>query len=93
MALLQLKCETTGKFIDIQEVPLPEVSPQLGVLVHPAVAWGEEIPCPHCGETHLWTSSQWVQALEMLHESPNATRLVIDGGHVSADVIRPGSAA
>ncbi len=79
MAMLQLKCPKTAERIDIQEVP-----PHLALAHHNASAWGTEVPCPHCGETHMWTSSEWIRALQTLRDSPNATRLLIDGYDVSA---------
>jgi endogenous inhibitor of DNA gyrase (YacG/DUF329 family) len=84
MAMLQLKCPKSGEPIDIQDVP-----PHFALSRHNAYnasAWGTEIPCPHCAETHIWTSSEWIRALQTLRDSPKATRLLIDGDHVRAEM-------
>src|SRR4051812_41362303 len=48
MAIVQLTCPETGKPVDILEVPAGAFQA--------AVLSSTEIPCPHCGKTHLWTS-------------------------------------
>jgi endogenous inhibitor of DNA gyrase (YacG/DUF329 family) len=78
MAMLQLKCPKSGQPIDIQEAAPPRHS------VYTADLWGTEVPCPHCGETHLWTKSEWVRALETLRHSPDAARVLVDGDSVTA---------
>ena len=64
--------------MDIQEAQPPRHN------AYDAAAWGTEIPCPHCGETHLWTSSAWIRALETLRESPDAARVLVDGDSITA---------
>jgi endogenous inhibitor of DNA gyrase (YacG/DUF329 family) len=78
MAMLQLKCPETGKPIDLRDArpPRPNTLYNTGL-------WIEEIPCPHCGETHRWTKSQWVSAKEALRDSPDAARVLIDRNSVS----------
>jgi endogenous inhibitor of DNA gyrase (YacG/DUF329 family) len=78
MAMLQLKCPKSGEPVDVQDVPPPRHS------AYNAAAWGTEIPCPHCGETHLWTSSDWIRAMEALRDSPGAARVFVDGDSVTA---------
>jgi hypothetical protein len=40
--------------------------------------------CPHCGEEHSWTSGHLGLAMQTLHSSPDATRVLVDGGAATA---------
>src|SRR3954454_2514911 len=51
MALVQLKCPETGEPVDIGDV-----SPRIALMPQEASLWVREIPCPHCGDTHRWSS-------------------------------------
>jgi endogenous inhibitor of DNA gyrase (YacG/DUF329 family) len=70
--MLQLKCPRSGKPVDVQEV-----EPQRHNRYNTA-AWGTEVPCPYCGETHQWTSGEWVSAMEALRKSPDAARVLVE---------------
>ena len=39
----------------------------------------ERISCPHCGDTHPWSSADWSNACDALCDSPDATRVLVDG--------------
>jgi hypothetical protein len=80
MAMVQLKCPKTEKSIDIRDV-----SPRIALLPQAASAGASSIPCPHCGDTPRWTVVDWGRAPQALRDSPDATRLLIDGDHVSAE--------
>jgi hypothetical protein len=43
-----------------------------------------EIACPHCGEEHTWSSGQLGLAMQALHQSPDAIRVLVDGGSAGA---------
>ena len=77
MAMVQLKCPETGKAADIRSV---ETAPE----AFNFAAWMTEIPCPHCGVGHRWTSSDYVQAMLTLRDSPDASRILVDGGSATA---------
>jgi hypothetical protein len=76
MAMLQLKCPTTGRPVDLGDVP-PDANIALSL-------WSREVPCPHCGGKHVWTSGHLALGMQALHASPDATRVLIDGDHASA---------
>jgi endogenous inhibitor of DNA gyrase (YacG/DUF329 family) len=76
MAILQLKCPETAKPVD-----LGDVSPDAKIALS---LWSTEVPCLHCGGTHVWTSGHLGLAMQALHASPDATRVLIDGGNASA---------
>jgi hypothetical protein len=71
MAVLQLNCPETGKSLDVVRGALPN-----GIV--PLALFSREIPCPHCGETHIWTSGHLALAIQTLHDSPDATRVLVD---------------
>jgi endogenous inhibitor of DNA gyrase (YacG/DUF329 family) len=82
MAMLQLKCPETGEPVDVHDV-----SPRLALLRrHTAALWVRRIPCPHCGNTHSWSSGDEVLAMETLADSPDATRVLVEGESVSRAV-------
>src|SRR5438045_1369907 len=66
MAIVQLTCPETGKPVNILEVPAGAFQA--------AVLSSTEIPCPHCGKNHLWTSGDLGLAMRALHDSPEASR-------------------
>ena len=72
IATLELKCPTSGKPVHIRDGNFPTNG------VVNASAWVTQIACPHCGESHRWTSSGFAKAMEALHNSPHATRLLVD---------------
>jgi hypothetical protein len=76
MAMLQLRCPETEKPVELGDVP-PDAKIALSL-------WSREVPCPHCGRTHVWTSGHLGLAMQALHTSPHATRVVIDGDRASA---------
>jgi hypothetical protein len=76
MAMLQIKCPETGKPVDIEDVP-----PDSAIAL---VAFSREIPCPHCGKNHPWTSGHLGLAMQTLHGSPDVTRVLVDGGSATA---------
>jgi endogenous inhibitor of DNA gyrase (YacG/DUF329 family) len=73
MAMVQLKCPEAGEPIDVRDV-----APEHALLPMAAVAWGTEVPCPHCGKGHLWTSSHMGQAMIALRDTPDATRVLVE---------------
>ena len=79
MAKVQLKCLDTGEPVDIRDV-----SPRIALMPQSAPAWGQEVPCPHCGKTHRWTSSDWSRVLQALRDSPDATRVLVEGDSATA---------
>jgi hypothetical protein len=58
--MVQLRCPETGKPMDLGDVP-PDA-------VLAAVLYSKEIPCPHCGKAHPWTS--WHDALVLKRSRP-----------------------
>jgi endogenous inhibitor of DNA gyrase (YacG/DUF329 family) len=72
MAMVQLECPETGKPIDIGDVP-----PERAHLPMALVMKVEEVPCPHCGKGHRWSSSHVSQAMIVLRDSPAATRILV----------------
>jgi hypothetical protein len=70
MAMVQLKCPETGKPIYLGEVP-----PDAHIA---ASLWSRPITCPHCGANHPWTSGHFALAMKALHDSPGATRVLVD---------------
>jgi hypothetical protein len=62
MARVQLTCPETGKPVDILEVPAGAFQA--------AVLSSTEIPCPHSGKNHRWTSGDLGLAMRALHDSP-----------------------
>jgi endogenous inhibitor of DNA gyrase (YacG/DUF329 family) len=73
MAMVQLECPETGKPIDIGNV-----SPEYADVPMAAVMQQREIPCPHCGKRHIWSSSHMGQAMIALRDSPEATRVLVE---------------
>jgi hypothetical protein len=76
MAMAQLTCPETGKPVDILEVPAGAFQA--------AVLSSTEIPCPHCGKNHLWTSGDLGLAMRALHDSPEASRVLVEAGSATA---------
>jgi hypothetical protein len=76
MAMVQLECPETGDPVDVGDVP-PEA-------FQAAVISVTEIPCPHCGGKHLWSSGHLGLAMRALHDSPGASRVLVDGGSATA---------
>ena len=76
MAIVQLTCPETGKPVDILEVPAGAFQA--------AVLSSTEIPCPHCGKNHLWTSGDLGLAMRALHDSPEASRVLVEAGSATA---------
>jgi hypothetical protein len=70
VAMLQLKCPKTGRPVDIGEY-----SPD-GVVA--LAVWSRPLACPHCGEDHPWTSGHLGIAMQALHRSPGASRVLVD---------------
>jgi endogenous inhibitor of DNA gyrase (YacG/DUF329 family) len=85
MAMVQLKCPETGKPIDIRDVP-PEVASMPVSLVMQI----REIPCPHCGTGHIWSSSHMSHAMIALRDEPDATRVLVESTpeDISATAVR-----
>jgi hypothetical protein len=73
MAVLQFTCPETGKPLDVVRGAVPN-----GIV--PLVLFSREILCPHCGENHIWTSGHLALAIQTLHDSPDATRVLVDQG-------------
>jgi hypothetical protein len=76
MAIVQLTCPETGKPVDILEVPAGAFQA--------AVLSSTEIPCPHCGKNHLWTSGDLGLAMRAPHDSPEASRVLVEAGSAMA---------
>jgi hypothetical protein len=70
VAMVQLKCPETGKAIDLFEY-------WSGMAIT-ADIFSTSIPCPHCGESHTWTSSYRGEAIQALQRSPHATRVLVE---------------
>jgi hypothetical protein len=70
VAMVQLKCPATGEPIDIFEYRSP------GAMT--ADIFSTSIPCPHCGESHAWTSWYRGEAVMALQRSPHATRVLVE---------------
>src|SRR6266480_3855899 len=49
-----------------------------------AVLSSTEIPCPHCGKNHLWTSGDLGLAMRALHDSPEGSRVLVEAGSATA---------
>ena len=79
MAMVQLKCPQTGKPVNIGDV-----SPDVAFREMTADMRVQGIPCPHCGEDHRWSSSHFALAMEALRNSPEASRVLVDGGSATA---------
>lgn len=73
MAMVQLKCPETGKPIDIGDAP-----PERLNMPTASAKTSREIPCPHCGKGHIWTSSHLAHALMAFRDTPDATRLLVE---------------
>jgi hypothetical protein len=71
MAVLQLNCPETGKPIDVVKDAVPNGNVPLAL-------FASEILCPHCGKNRLWTSRHLALAIGTLHNSPDATRVLVD---------------
>ena len=71
MAVLQLNCPETGKPVDVVSGAVPKGRVPLAL-------FAREIPCPHCGENHIWTHGHLALAIQTLHDSPDATRVLVD---------------
>jgi hypothetical protein len=74
--MVQLMCPETGKPLDIGDVPPGAFQA--------AVLSSTEIPCPHCGKNHLWTSGHLGVAMQALHDSPKASHVLVEGGSATA---------
>jgi hypothetical protein len=70
VAMVQLKCPETGKAIDMFEY-----RSGMGIT---ADSFSRSIPCPHCGESHPWTSWYRGQAIMALQRSPHASRVLVE---------------
>lgn len=70
VAMVQLRCPETGKAIDIFEYRSGS-----GIT---ADIFSTTIPCPHCGESHTWTSWYRGEAIMALQRSPHASRVVVE---------------
>ena len=70
VAMVQLQCPETGKPIDIYEYRSPGVTT--------ADIFSRPIACPHCGESHAWTSWYRGEAVMALQRSPDATRVLVE---------------
>jgi endogenous inhibitor of DNA gyrase (YacG/DUF329 family) len=70
MATVQLKCPETGKLVDVWEYEPGDVVP--------ADRFSKLIPCPHCGESHQWSSSDRGLATKAIGRSPGATRVLVE---------------
>jgi hypothetical protein len=70
VAVVQLKCPETGEPIDVW-------SHRAGAPIL-ANAFSMEIPCPHCGENHQWTSGDRGLAAQALQRSPDSTRVLVE---------------
>jgi hypothetical protein len=69
MAMIQLKCPETGKPLDIGDVP-PDALMALSLSSRP-------IACPHCGKDHPWSSGHLGVAMQAIHRSPEASRVLV----------------
>lgn len=76
MAMLQLKCPETGKL-----VALGDVQPGANIALS---LWSRPVACPHCGENHPWSSGHLALAMKALHDSPDATRVLLEDGSATA---------
>jgi hypothetical protein len=76
MAMVQLACPETGKPVDILDVP-PGAYQGAALTV-------SEISCPHCGKNHLWSSGHLALAMRALHDSPKASRVLVEGDSAKA---------
>jgi hypothetical protein len=85
MARVQLTCPETGKPVDILEVPAGAFQA--------AVLSSTEIPCPHSGKNHRWTSGDLGLAMRALHDSPEASRVLVEGGLGNGSSIEQRSSA
>jgi hypothetical protein len=74
--MVQLKCPETGKPVDILEVP-PGALMALSYTV-------TEVTCPQCGKNHPWSSGYMGLAMQALHSSPEASRILVDGESATA---------
>ena len=72
MVTLQLKCPTSGRPVKIRDGNFPTSG------VVSLSVWATEIACPHCSKSHRWTSTGFAIAMEALHHSPDATRVLVD---------------
>jgi endogenous inhibitor of DNA gyrase (YacG/DUF329 family) len=80
MAMIHLKCPETGEPVDIGDL-----SPRVALLrTHSLALRVQLIPCPHCGDAHPWSSSEWVSASEALADSPDATQVLVEGNSATA---------
>jgi hypothetical protein len=70
MAMIQLKCPHTGEPVDMGECS-PDATMALEL-------WSRPVACPHCGEDHPWTSGHLGIAIQALHSSPGASRILVD---------------
>jgi endogenous inhibitor of DNA gyrase (YacG/DUF329 family) len=83
MAMIQLKCPRTGEPVDIGDL-----SPRVASIRRRSLALRlTRIPCPHCGDAHMWTSSDWVRGSEALADSPDAARVFVDVDDHSATAL------
>ena len=73
MAMVQLKCPEKGKPIDVRDV-----SPEHADLPTALSDTVREIPCPHCGTGHIWSSSHMSHAMIALRDTPDATRALVE---------------
>jgi hypothetical protein len=71
MAKVQLKCPETGEPIDIRDL-----EPGAGTK---AYGFSRPVACPHCGNEHAWTSGHLGEAEVALHNSPDATCVLVEG--------------
>jgi hypothetical protein len=74
--MVQLMCPETAKPVDNGDVPPGAVQA--------AVLSVRDIPCPHCGKNHLWSSGHLGLAMRALHDSPEASRVLVEGGSATA---------
>jgi hypothetical protein len=70
VAMVQLRCPKTGEPIDIYEYRSPGFTT--------SDIFSTQIPCPHCGENHTWTSWYRGEAIMALQRSPDATRVLVE---------------
>jgi hypothetical protein len=70
VAVVQLKCPETGEPIDVWKH-------RAGAPIT-ADLFSMEIPCPHCGESHQWTSGDRGLAAQALERSPDSTRVLVE---------------
>jgi len=70
VAMVQFKCPTTGKAIDILEY-----RSGMGIA---AVRFSKSLACPHCGDSHTWTSGHLGEAIMTLQRSPQASRVLVE---------------